>query len=108
MSIAIMSCRKLVNKCTGTKCFKAYHKNKDAFSIYKDKQEMLLSFFYCVGCNETVYKDEDWKYKIKQLKNSGIDTIHIAKCIEVECDDYDKHQRILEKEGFNVIKGTHK
>lgn len=108
MAIAIMSCRKLINKCAGTKCFKVYHENEDSFSIYKDKKEMLVSFFHCAGCKETLYKEEDWQHKINQLKNSGVNTIHIARCIEVECDDYNKHQRILEKEGFKVVNGTHK
>lgn len=108
MAIAIMSCRKLINKCAGTKCFEVYHENKDAFSEYKDKNEMLVSFFHCVGCNETLFKDEDWQHKIKQLKNSNVKIIHMAKCIEVECDDLEKHRRILEKEGFEVVNGTHK
>lgn len=108
MAIAIMSCRKLVNKCAGTKCFQVYYENEDAFSIYKDKKEMLVSFFHCIGCKETLFEEEDWKHKIKQLKNSDVKTIHMAKCIEVECDDWSKHRRILEKEGFEVINGTHK
>lgn len=45
MSIAIMACRKLVNKCTGIGCFKAYHNKKDSFSIYKDKNDILMSLF---------------------------------------------------------------
>ena len=65
-------------------------------------------FFYCIGCKETIYQDENWKHKIKQLKSTGVNTIHIARCIEVECDDYSKHERLLVNEGFNVIKGTHK
>lgn len=108
MAISIMACRKLVNKCSGTRCFKVYHESEDYFSIYKDDKKMLASFFYCAGCKETLYKDEDWKHKIKQLKNNEVDTIHIARCIEVECDDYDKHQKMLEEEGFNIVKGTHK
>ncbi len=45
MGIAIMSCRKLINKCTGTGCFRAYYKNIDSFSIYKEKNYILMSFF---------------------------------------------------------------
>ena len=108
MSIAIMACRKLVNKCTGIGCFKAYHNKKDSFSIYKDKDDILMSLFYCIGCKETIYQDENWKHKIKQLKSTGVNNIHIARCIEVECDDYSKHERLLVNEGFNVVKGTHK
>ena len=87
MSIAIMSCRKLVNKCTGTGCFRAYYENRDSFSIYKDKNDVLMSFFYCIGCKETIHEDEDWNHKIKQLKSAEVYTIHIARCREVECND---------------------
>ncbi|WP_341349584.1 CGGC domain-containing protein [Clostridium saudiense] len=45
MGIAIMSCRKLINKCTGTGCFRSYYENIDSFSIYKEKNDILMSFF---------------------------------------------------------------
>ncbi|RDY29321.1 CGGC domain-containing protein [Romboutsia weinsteinii] len=108
MAIAIMACRKLVGKCSGTGCFDAYNESKDAFLIYKENNPKLSSFFYCSGCNETISDDEDWNHKIKQLKNKDIDTIHLALCMEVECNNYSKHEKLLEREGFKVIKGTHR
>ncbi|MEG1311163.1 MAG: CGGC domain-containing protein [Romboutsia sp.] len=107
MSIAIMACRKLISKCSGTGCFRAYNNSEKAFEIYKDNKKELNSLFYCVGCSETITKDEDWSNKIKQLKSNNVETIHIAYCIKVECDDYDKHEIMLKKEGFKIIHGSH-
>lgn len=105
MAIAIMSCRKLIGICSGTGCLDAYNESKDAFV---NNKEILASFFQCIGCIDTIKKDEDWNHKIKQLKNKNVDTIYISKCINVECKDYDKHRRILENQGFKVIDGTHR
>lgn len=107
MSIAIMACRKAMGKCSATGCFKAYNKSTAAFEIYGDNKEELVSFFYCTGCNETLSPNENWKHKISQLKKNNVTTIHISHCIMSKCDDYKRHGRILEKEGFKVIYGTH-
>ncbi|CEN80548.1 CGGC domain-containing protein [Paraclostridium sordellii] len=108
MNIAIMACRKLSNKCSGTGCFNAYNNSQDAFECYKDEKPILKSFFYCSGCKKMIFEDEDWENKINQLKRNDVDVIHIALCAKVECRDYDKHERLLSKEGFKVIHGTHK
>ncbi|KAJ48867.1 putative metal-binding protein [Clostridium tetanomorphum] len=107
MAIAIMACRKLIGKCSGTGCFKAYNNCKVAFEIYKDKKPLLASFFYCSGCKETKGTDEDWEHKITQLKSNNVDTIHLALCINVECDEYEKHEEILKNEGFKIVRGSH-
>ena len=108
MAIAIMSCRKRMNKCSGTKCFKVYRNSEDAFKVYGENKEDLNSFFYCVGCSDTITEGENWKDKMKELKESDIKTIHISRCISVMCNNYDKHEKILKNEGFEVVHGTHK
>ena len=108
MNIAIMACRKLSNKCSGTGCFNAYNNSQDAFECYKDEKPILKSFFYCSGCKKMIFEDEDWENKINQLKRNDVDVIHIALFAKVECRDYDKHERLLSQEGFKVIHGTHK
>lgn len=107
MAIAIMACRKLVGKCSGTGCFKAYNNSTAAFEIYGDNKPALSSFFYCIGCNDTITNDEDWNHKIQQLKKNNVDTIHLSRCIKVECDHYEKHREILINEGFKVVLGSH-
>ncbi len=107
MSIAIMACRKLVGKCSGTGCFNAYNNSTAAFEIYGDNRQSLASYFYCSGCKETLSGDEDWNHKIEQLKKREVDIIHLALCIKVECDNYEKHEKMLEKEGFKIVHGSH-
>ncbi|WP_125153227.1 CGGC domain-containing protein [Clostridium rectalis] len=107
MAIAIMACRKLVGKCSGTGCFKAYNNSKAAFEIYKKDKPLLNSFFYCFGCKETKAKDENWRHKINQLKKNKVDTIHLSVCIKIECEMYEQHEEMLKKEGFKVVRGTH-
>ncbi len=108
MSIAIMACRKLVGQCSGTGCFDAYNTLTDAFQKYENSKPILSSFFYCSGCNKTILAQEDWNHKIEQLKRKKVSTIHIALCIKVECDNYNKHEVLLKNHGFNVIHGTHR
>lgn len=107
MAIAIMACRKLMSKCSGTGCFKAYNNSTAAFEIYGDNKEDLSSFFYCSGCGDAMTKDENWEHKIAQLKKNNVKTIHISRCVKAKCDDYDKHEEILKKEGFDIIHGSH-
>lgn len=107
MSIAIMACRKVIGKCAASGCFKAYNNSTAAFSIYGENKEDLSSFFYCAGCKDTLVEGENWTHKVKQLKKNGVETIHISHCIESKCDDLKKHERILEKEGFKIVHGTH-
>lgn len=107
MAIAIMACRKLVGKCSGTGCFKAYNNSKVAFELYGNNKPVLGSFFYCSGCEETIGKDEDWEHKITQLKNNNVDTVHLSLCVKVECNKYEKHEEMLKKEGFKVVHGSH-
>ena len=49
MNIAIMACRKLSNKCSGTGCFNAYNNSQDAFECYKMKNQYLKVFSIVVG-----------------------------------------------------------
>ena len=87
--------------------FKAYNNSTAAFSIYGENKEDLASFFYCAGCKDTLVEGENWTHKVKQLKKNGVETIHISHCIESKCDDLKKYEKILEKEGFKIVHGTH-
>ncbi|EKS4343862.1 CGGC domain-containing protein [Clostridium sporogenes] len=107
MAIAIMACRKLVGKCSGTGCFKAYNDSTAAFKIYENNKPVLSSFFYCIGCEKTKTKGEDWEHKISQLKKNNVDTIHLSVCIKVECNKYEEHERILKNRGFKIVNGSH-
>ena len=104
MNIAIMVCHKMTYDCTGVGCFKAFYDKRDAFLGYKD--ETLVSLFHCNGCDEPLFKGMD--YKFEQLKRNDVKTIHMARCIEVECNRYDAIHDELMRRGFDVVKGSHK
>jgi len=103
MIIGIIVCHKLTHDCTGVGCFKALRERRDAFSTYDHVD--IGAFFHCNGCDQPLF--EGMAYKFDQLKRQGIDTLHMAKCIEVECDRYDQMAQVLSDKGFDVIKGSH-
>ncbi|MTK13656.1 MAG: CGGC domain-containing protein [Clostridiaceae bacterium] len=106
MNIAIMVCKKITFDCSGTGCFKAFIDKSKSFEIYKSEPNTnLCGFFHCNGCDSDLSKDLD--YKINQLKKLDVKTIHMSKCIDVECSRYDEIKKFLFKNGFDVVDGTH-
>lgn len=107
MNIAILVCEKLTYECTAIGCLEALNNNKDAFKIYKDNKDVVLSsIFHCNGCKSNLEKDME--YKINQLKKKNVKNVHLAKCIEVKCNRYGEVKSFIEYNGFKVIEGTHK
>lgn len=108
MSIAIMVCRKVIGKCAGSGCFKAYNRSEKAFERYKEAPQELGSFFYCSGCEDTLSAEgENWQHKMKQIKKNGVATVHLSHCIKSKCHRYESHETILKQEGFEVVHGSH-
>lgn len=107
MAIAIMSCRKLIGRCSGGGCHRAYNNSTAAFERYADNKEELASFFYCSGCEDNIIEDKEWKEKIADLKKKDVKTIHISRCVKSKCNDYDKYEETFKKEGFEVVHGSH-
>ncbi|WP_142413675.1 CGGC domain-containing protein [Hathewaya massiliensis] len=105
MNIAILVCNKMTYECAAVGCFEAFNNKSKAFEIYKGKEVILKSLFHCNGCGKDLEKEME--YKIKQLKNLNVETIHMARCIEVECNRYDKIKNFFEEKGFKVVKGSH-
>ena len=103
MNVAIMVCHKMTYDCTGVGCFKSFNDKRDAFTGYTD--QTLLSLFHCNGCGEPLFKG--MAYKFEQLKRSDVKTIHMARCIEVECHRYSAIHDELISRGFDVVKGSH-
>jgi len=101
--IAILICKNVSNKCTGSGCFKAFNQRKDAFEGYSDEIE-LSSFTHCSGCDEEA--EELLEKKIQKWRDTGIDTVHLSTCIRGRCHLYETWAKQL-SEDFNVIGYTH-
>lgn len=107
MAIAIMSCRKLIGRCSGKGCHRAYNNSTAAFERYADDKQELASFFYCSGCEDNVIEEKEWKETIGELKRKDVKTIHISRCVKSKCNDYDKYEEIFKNEGFEIVHGSH-
>lgn len=103
--IAIMTCDKLKDKCSGTHCFEAFHSRAKAFEIYRDEDAQISAFFSCNGCGEKLTESMD--YILNQLLLKKVDTIHMALCIDVECHRHNEIESVLKKKGFKVVLGSH-
>lgn len=106
MKIAIGICEKINGICTTMGCFKAFNNREKHFSIYKDKDLELTSFFTCDSCSKN--SDENLINIAKRLKSEGIKRIHFGVCI-VKCESDRKKEikSIFEKHDIEVIEGTH-
>lgn len=105
IKIAILLCNKMTYECSATGCFNAFIKKEAAFERYNGQDVTLGTVFHCNGCNKDFKKEMN--YKFKQLKTSDIETIHLARCVEVECNRYDQLKNDLLNEGFLVVDGSH-
>ncbi|MPQ43994.1 CGGC domain-containing protein [Clostridium tarantellae] len=105
MKLGIMVCEKVSYECAATACFNAFNKREKAFEKYVNKNIELGALFHCNGCKSSLKKDLD--YKIKQIKNNNIKTIHLAKCIKVECNRYDEILNFIKENDIYVEEGSH-
>lgn len=104
INIAILVCGKLTDDCASTGCFNAYYDKKAAFKNY-DEAVRLGTVFHCCGCEKNFRTS--MAYKINQLKKANISIIHLARCMEVECNRIESIQKDLLEEGFQVVMGSH-
>lgn len=101
--VAIVTCKEVLDKCTGKGCFRAFNSRKDAFEAYHEPVE-LVSFTHCSGCNEDAWKL--FEYKIEKLMEEGVGTVHVSTCIRGRCSQYEKMIHRLAQD-FDVIGYTH-
>ena len=98
MKIAILVREETALKCTGRGCLKAFQQRKDAFSRYKDEDELELLAFTHVG--------GDLDHKIKKMLKNGVETVHLSTCLRSKSPDYEELINRL-SEHFNVVGYTH-
>lgn len=103
--LAVMTCDKLKNQCSGTNCFEAFGNREKAFDIYKNEDVQFGAFFSCNGCGKDL--NESMDYMFGQLHLKGVKTIHMALCIDVECHRYEYIEQVIKDNGFDVVRGSH-
>ncbi|MDR0906923.1 MAG: CGGC domain-containing protein [Oscillospiraceae bacterium] len=108
-NIAILTCRKAADVCTGAACMKAFNEKTGSFSAYGEPAR-LVAFMQCNGCGSDP-TDENMAKKIARLEKDGADCVHIGICSEpspgVECEIITQIAGIIETRGIAVVRGTH-
>lgn len=97
VKIAILVREETTNRCTGKGCLKSFFAKTESFARYRDVEVQLVGFFHSGG---------DLDYKLKKMKEAGVQVIHVSTCIRGKCQNY---QELVEKisEDFDVVGYTH-
>lgn len=95
--IAILLREETARKCTGKGCLKSFFAQTEGFARYREMEVQLIGFFHSGG---------DLDYKLKKMKEAGVDVIHVSTCMRGK---YPGYAQLVETiaEDFDVIGYTH-
>ncbi|MGN0627583.1 MAG: CGGC domain-containing protein [Oscillospiraceae bacterium] len=111
--IAILTCRKACNVCTGALCFHAWNMKSHGFARYAGEEVSLAAFFHCNGCDSDPETDPGMLEKIERLEKIGVDTVHIGVCAVTDmetkalCPTIEKIASMLRERKIEVVRETH-
>lgn len=116
--IAILTCWKWNERCTGALCLKVFNNRSQYFSRYKDEAIELAAFWRCNGCDIDFRENAGMQEKIARILKEKIDVVHVGLCtqlknednpeIRIECEEITRICRFLEERGIEIVRGTHK
>lgn len=111
--IAILTCLKACQVCTGASCLNAWNTKSRHFAPYAGEEASLEAFFHCNGCGADPEADDGMREKLDRLQRIGVDTVHIGVCAVKEretgtlCPTIVKIQEMLRSKGIKTVAGTH-
>lgn len=108
--IAILSCLKATDVCSGAACFKALNQRQKSFEVYAEDTIEVIGFFHCNGCECDYENDSAYIEKIDTMIGLKPDVIHVGKCTLIdgkECPVITRIVSTFEKNEILVVKGTH-
>ncbi|MCF0120544.1 MAG: CGGC domain-containing protein [Oscillospiraceae bacterium] len=115
-NIAILTCLRACNVCTGALCLDAYNGKTKSFAAYSCEDTSLRAFMHCNGCDNDPDNDSGMDEKLARLKKIGVDTVHLGVCTVMgRPDDPNRHvcptitklEKRLIDSGISVVHGTH-
>lgn len=101
--IGIINCYNESRECSSFGCFKAFNSRKASFENYDSSSE-IICFAHCNGCSEASVNQV--LERAGRMKRRGVDTIHLATCIKLNCHLYHKFIEALSKE-FHIVGYSH-
>lgn len=112
--VVIIQCEQVQKRCCGYNCTHAFYKREGKFAEYpEDTHYMSFTCGGCCGAGLTA-KLENLQKRLRSFKENDQEVImHLASCIVSDnyhkppCPYLDYILRLLEKKGFNIVKGTY-
>lgn len=111
--IAILTCRKACDVCTGAGCLRAWNQREKGFAPYAGEEVVLDAFFHCSGCGRDPETDPGMLEKLDRLQSIGVDVVHTGICTVANrssmawCPTIEKLASMLRERGIQVVQGTH-
>ncbi len=111
--IAILTCRKACNVCTGASCLRAWNAKEKGFSRYAGEDVSLAAFFHCNDCGTDPENDKGMIEKLDRLQKIGVERVHTGICTVTDretmtwCPTIEKIAEMLRERGIEVVQGTH-
>ncbi len=109
--IAILTCLKSNQVCTGASCLATLNGRRKSFARYSGEEVELMAFWHCNGCACDYEKDAGLAEKLERIQKIGVDTVHLGICTDKrdngECPQITWIAAMLERAGIEVVRGTH-
>ena len=111
--VAILTCLKACQICTGASCFAAWNSRTRNFAQYAGQDAELVAFMHCNGCEKDPASDAGMQEKLERLVQIGVERVHLGICTRTEQADHSRCPRIqcivdqLETQGVAIVEGTH-
>lgn len=107
--IAIMTCKRSADGCTGAACFWAFFEKQRSFQEYADSPipVKLWGFFHCNGCDCDRDTDPGYRKKLDRLVEEGVKKVHLGVCMCRYCPNIDSICESIQKMGIECVRGTH-
>ena len=110
--IAILTCLKACQVCTGASCLAAWNGRKGGFAQYTGEDISLEAFCHCNGCDKDPETDAGIREKLERLQKIGVEVVHTGVCTlhretKELCPTIAKIHRLLQQRGIQVVQGTH-
>lgn len=116
--IGIIQCDFAKERCSGLSCVNSFTNRIDAFAGYPKEDEIMVVPFNCGGCPGRRIPRVVANLVSRAKKKAGIEkdeiVIHLASCMVTDnghyppCPHLDYIEKILERKGMRVKKGSYK
>ena len=100
-NIAILTCLKANDVCTGASCLDAFYNKKGFFTQYTNDDTKLVAFWTCNGCDEVLLNNQEGLLEKLERIKTRFDQINTQLSDAANMNDYEKIKN-LNRERINL------